>query len=420
MSRFDTYFLLKEEDVIQYVREKSHFFPPDAKLACKEIGDGNLNYVYRVEDVETGRSLIAKQAGVTLRISKEMKLSTERNRKEAQILRLHAEVAPGLVPEVFAYDKTMCLSLMEDMRDFELMRYALMQHKTFPNFADQITTFMVNTLLSTSDLVMDHQEKKALVVEYMNPELCEITEDLVLTEPVNDNKGRNKVFPPIRAFADRELYQDNALHLEVAKLKFTFLNKAESLIHGDLHTGSIFVNKEKTVVFDPEFAFYGPMGYDIGNVTANLMFAWCNGNTYKAEAFCAWVEKTIVEVVDMFTQKFKARFAESKPDVMARTEGFLDWYAGEILTDTAGYTGTELLRRTVGMAQNKDVTSIDDEAARARIDRINITAGKSFIMNREQIRTGRQFLDTFLEAVSRQDEELRSNREENSVKRQGV
>ena len=145
MSRFDTYFLLKEEDVIQYVREKSHFFSPDAKLACKEIGDGNLNYVYRVEDVETGRSLIAKQAGVTLRISKEMKLSTERIRKDAQILRLHAEVAPGLVPEVFAYDKTMCLSLMEDMRDFELKRYAVEQHKKIQTFDDEISTIMEDT-----------------------------------------------------------------------------------------------------------------------------------------------------------------------------------------------------------------------------------------------------------------------------------
>ena len=29
----------------------------------------------------------------------------------------------------------------------------------------------------------------------------------------------------------------------------------------DLHTGSIFINDDTTMVFDPEFCFYGPMGY---------------------------------------------------------------------------------------------------------------------------------------------------------------
>lgn len=403
MSRFDTYFLMKEDDVVSYVMEKSDFFPADAVLECKEIGDGNLNYVFRVEDKSTGRSLIVKQAGETLRISKDMTLSTDRNKKEAEAMQLHHAVAPGLVPEVYAYDEIMCASLMEDIRDCQLMRHALIEHKTFPRFADQITTFMVNTLLSTSDLVMDHQAKKALVVEYMNPELCEITEDLVLTEPVNDVKGRNKVFPPILEFVEKELYSDKPLQLEVAKLKFTFLQKAEALIHGDLHTGSIFVNQEKTLVFDPEFAFYGPIGYDTGNVIANLFFAWGNGNTYGAETFCTWIEQTVVEVIDMFVEKFKTRFVATATDVMAKTDGFLDWYIAEILSDTAGYTGTELLRRTVGMAQNIDITSIEDEAARARIDKINILAGKAFIMNRDKIRSGIDFLNTFLAVVKRQD-----------------
>ena len=75
----------------------------------------------------------------------------------------------------------------------------------------------------------------------------------------------------------KELYEDEALKLAVAKLKFEFMNNAQALIHGDLHTGSIFVKQDSTRVFDPEFAFYGPMGYDIGNVVANMIFAWDNG-----------------------------------------------------------------------------------------------------------------------------------------------
>ena len=69
---------------------------------------------------------------------------------------------------------------------------------------------------------------------------------------------------------------DEALHAEVAALRNGFMNNAQALIHGDLHSGSIFANEQGIKVIDPEFAFYGPMGYDIGNVIGNLFFAWAN------------------------------------------------------------------------------------------------------------------------------------------------
>ena len=71
--------------------------------------------------------------------------------------------------------------------------------------------------------------------------MCEITEDLVLTEPYNDIKKRNIIIPENGEFVRKELYEDKKLHIEIAKLKFDFMNNAQALIHGDLHTGSIFV-----------------------------------------------------------------------------------------------------------------------------------------------------------------------------------
>ena len=47
MAAYDKYFLMKEEDVAGYVQAKyAGHFAPDAKLTVKEIGDGNLNYVF--------------------------------------------------------------------------------------------------------------------------------------------------------------------------------------------------------------------------------------------------------------------------------------------------------------------------------------------------------------------------------------
>ena len=123
-----------------------------------------------------------------------------------------------------------------------------------------------------------------------------------------DYNHRNNVFPPNQGFVQKELYEDNALKLEAAKLKFEFMNNAQSLIHGDLHTGSIFINQEHTFVFDPEFAFYGPMGYDVGNIIANMFFAWCNGDAViesleEKEQFCGWCLNCIRDIVDLFIEK---------------------------------------------------------------------------------------------------------------------
>lgn len=399
MSRFENYFLMKDTDAIDYVKEKLDMFGPDAELTVKEIGDGNLNYVFLVKEEATGKSVIVKHAGLALRISEEMRISTDRNRIESEILELQDRYAPGLVPKLYGYDTVMCACLMEDLSDHQLMRYALMEYKTFPRFAEDITTYMVNTLLNTTDVVMEHKAKKELVKSFINPELCEITEDLVLTEPFNDVNGRNIVFPPNADFVKKELYEDKALHLEAAKLKFDFMNNAQALIHGDLHTGSIFVKQDSTIVFDPEFAFYGPIGYDVGNIIANLIFAWNRGDAYGKTEFCDWVLKTMIEVTDLFIEKFLKCFDENVSDYMAKTEGFKEYYLDTILTDTAAYAGTELLRRTVGMAQVKDITTISDETKRAKAERINILCAKEMIMKRASFKKGTDFTDALMRAV---------------------
>lgn len=406
MSRFDTYFLMKDEDVIVYAKEKLSIFAQNAVLESKEIGDGNLNYVFRVWEAATGKSVIIKQAGGEARISSDIKLSTDRTRIESEILVLEGKLAPGLAPEVYLYDSVMCTCCMEDLSDHVIMRTALMNHQKFPLFADHISTFMVNTLLLTTDVCMDHKEKKAAVKSYINPELCEISEDLVYTEPYNDIVGRNNVFEPNKAFVQKELYGDTGLHLEVAKCKFEFMTHAQSLIHGDLHTGSIFITQESTKVIDPEFAFYGPAGYDIGNVIANMYFAWNNGNAViedeqEKQSFIGWVKESVKYIIDLFIEKYNKVFDTYVRDHMAKTPGFKEWYLSTILKDTAAVTGLELIRRTVGLANVKDITSINDVDKRVRAEQICILMGKDFIINRESFKSGQDFINTLERAEAK-------------------
>ena len=397
MRDFSRYFLMKPADAADFARERLRFFPPGAVLEPSEIGDGNLNYIFRVREPRTGKSLVIKQAGGTARLSDQFKVSPDRNRIEFDILTIENELAPGLVPLVHGYDPVMNCCAMEDLSDHTIMRAALLQRRTFPLFAEHITTFMANTLLLTSDVVMDHKKKKEVVKNFINPDLCEITEDLVYTEPFNDVKRRNDPFPPNLDFIRRELYEDKEMLLEAAKMKFDFFCNAQCLVHGDLHTGSIFVREDSTKIIDPEFAYYGPAGYDVGNVIANLIFAWANADTVmEASAgrgkFTGWLERTIDEVMNLFVQKWKKLWAEKVTEIVARYDGFAEWYLDGILRDTAGVVGLELCRRIVGIAHVKDMTSILEPAMRLRAERLCLTAAKRYIKERERIRTGRDYL----------------------------
>lgn len=401
MKNFNEYFLMNETDVIDYVKEKTDIFSDDSDLESKEIGDGNLNYVFRVVDVNSDDSVIVKQAGEVTRISEDMRISIDRIRIESNILKLQGKHAPGLVPEVYLYDDVMNCFLMEDLSDHEIMREGLLSYKIYPKFADHITTFMVNTLLPTTDVVMDHKEKKELLKSFINPDLCEISEELVYTEPFNDYNNRNLVFEDNKEWVENNIYNDSKLKLEVAKLKFAFMNNAQALIHGDLHTGSVFITEELTKVIDPEFAFYGPMGYDVGNVVANLIFAYMNGYVNDKKEFIEWLEQTIEEVVDQFKSKFVDYWKDNVNDIMAKEPGFMEWYLSEVLKDTAGVAGLELSRRIIGMAQVKDITSIEDSEYRVFAERVCLSLAKELIINRDKINEGKHFIDKLKENVNK-------------------
>ena len=74
MEKYSNYFLMDEQNVKEYAVFKLDFFNNVDDLEVIEIGDGNLNYVFRVKDNKLNKSVIIKQAGEELRISSDMKL----------------------------------------------------------------------------------------------------------------------------------------------------------------------------------------------------------------------------------------------------------------------------------------------------------------------------------------------------------
>ncbi|STV43952.1 5-methylthioribose kinase [Klebsiella pneumoniae] len=61
----------------------------------------------------------------------------------------------------------------------------------------------------------------------------------------------------------------------MAALKHRFFAHAEALLHGDIHSGSIFVAEGSLKAIDAEFGYFGPIGFDIGTAIGNLLLNYC-------------------------------------------------------------------------------------------------------------------------------------------------
>lgn len=396
MSGFDRFFLMNTEDAARYAAEVLHFFNLGESLRCREIGDGNINYVFRIASETSERSVIIKQADRLLR-SSGRPLDVRRSKIEARALQLEGALAPGVVPEVYHWDETMAVIAMEDISDYRNLRGELAEKRIYPHLADQLSSFLADTLFPTTDLVLDRQEKKERVCFFTNSELCEITEDLVLTEPYDNYKHRNIVTPGNEAFVEEFLYQDEELKAEVAALRCAFMNNAQALLHGDLHTGSIFANEQGVKIIDPEFAFYGPMGYDIGNVLGNLFFSRGNKAFTAPENVqtAAALDRTICELYDKTRKKLSDKYDELVEFPMYRSLQFKRFYLDGVLADAVGYAGTELIRRIVGDSKVSELTSVQNPALRIPLERVLIRLGVYFIKDRARICSGAELVGAF-------------------------
>ncbi len=401
------YHALDNHSVLDYVRNQPalrSFFSDLSALSAQEVGDGNLNMVFIVRNLRAPtESMVIKQALPYLRVLGEAyPLTRERMRFEAQALLLYNELTPGLAPEVYAYDEEMSLVAMEHLKNHEVMRKPLVARRKFPLFADHISTFLAHILFKTSDLYRTGHEKKSLQASYINPSLCKIQEDFVFTNPYMESP-ENHWNPQIHAEVEA-VRRHVPLKLAIIELKEKYMTQGQALIHSDLHTGSIMVNEQDTRVIDPEFSFFGPMGYDIGALLSNLVLNFGahfahTPETAEREAYQSYLVKTIRDIWTYFAAKFEQLWIESSTgelvpniywnfaDGQAAFAAYRQRYIRQLLQDTAGLGACESLRRMMGVVSVWDISSIEDQHLRAVAERFVIRVSTRWIIERSSFST---------------------------------
>ena len=374
--------LAGELGAIAAVRERLGGAPSDWRI--REVGDGNLNLVFIVEGEREG--VVVKQALPYVRlVGESWPLPLERSWFEYSALTEQARHAPRLTPEVFHFDRGQAMIVMEYLKPHVIMRKGLIRGVEYPRFADDIAEFLAATLFNTSALAGTAAAHKARLELFApNIALCKITEDLVFTDPYRE-APLNRWTRPHLDEQKTAFERDSALKVAAQALKLKFMTRAEALIHGDLHTGSIMITADDTRVIDPEFAFIGPMGFDVGAVIGNLFLAYFAQGGHEAEpgardAYREWVLAQAGKVWSGFHDRFlslwrAAPAGDAYPaslfpsdDDKAAIEKERGRFLRALFEDALGFAGAKMIRRILGLAHVEDLESIADPERRARCE----------------------------------------------------
>jgi 5-methylthioribose kinase len=306
-----------------------------------------------------------------------------------------------MVPAIHHFDEAQALIVMDFLSPHVILRRALIEGRQLPDLARHMGLFMARTLFRGSDLSMDTAERKAdLALFAGNVELCDITESLVFSDPYFAAPRDRHTSPELDGIVAR-LRADRDLKVAAQHMKHLFCANAQTMVHGDLHSGSIMVTDAETKVIDPEFAFYGPMALDTGMYFSNLWMSYFSQHGHEEngsrETMRQWLFATIIEAWAVFREEFPRLWREERNGILYRRELFedqgdwlgaeqaLDHFLADLWTDTLGFAGVEMHRRILGLAHTADFETIEDTGLRARCETGALELGRHLAVNRRHI-----------------------------------
>jgi 5-methylthioribose kinase len=392
------YKVLDKSSVIDYlleIEEVMEYFSDD-QLVADEIGDGNLNFVYIVNSTKyPEKSLIVKQAVPYLRcVGEEFPLSRDRMTYEIRALKKFYKSTKNFVPKIYHSSEEMSLVVMQYLGEHIIMRKGLIERKIYPNFSEHISSYLANTLFDTSSLSLQSDEKREIIDQFnSNTELCKLTEDFVFTFAFMENETNDNDNVKDNPLANK-VFNDMEFKNKVLDLKYKFMNQSDALIHGDLHTGSIMINESETYVIDPEFAFVGPFGFDIGALVANLVNSYIHHQFItKDEEYQKWILKSIEEIYELFEEKFFELW-ETQENSALIVDGFIDdstlesfksRFVKNIIRDSIGFAGCKMARRVFGVAGVEEIRGIDNKELRAKAEEMAIDIAREFVLRYDTV-----------------------------------
>jgi 5-methylthioribose kinase len=319
-----------------------------------------------------------------------------------------------LIPKVHHYDSELYCTVMERLSPHIILRHGLIAGRRYPNLARDMGEYVARACFFTSDFAWPFERKMNGIALFAgNQALVRITVDLIFADPYLAGERNRHTSPQLDEVVS-DLRRDGPLKVAVARFGQKFLNQAQALLHGDLHSGSVMVTDNDTRVIDPEFAFYGPIGFDLGAFFGNLLLSWYSqpGHATATDdrvAYRAWILEQAKIFWDTFRSRFLALWNEhAKGDVFplamfstpadavllqSARSAFLDSFFADML----GFGACKMIRRILGFAHVIDFEWIQDAALRSNCEAGALALAHLLLTHPAQFRS----VDDVLDAVPR-------------------
>ena len=369
-----------------------------SKWNIDEVGDGNLNLVYTVSS-DSGNIIIKQALPYVRLVGDSWPLPLSRSFYEHEVLVRQAKRDSGSVPVIYYFDKEQAIIAMEMLLPHIILRKKLIAGEYINGLAQRLGEFCARNAFRGSDLSLQTADKKSDTAMFQgNLALMAITESLVFTEPYFEaemNHHTDGLDPIVKI-----LRSDVKMKSEAQKMLMKFTSNTETLCHGDLHSGSVMCTDNETKVIDPEFGFYGPMGFDIGMLISNYLMAYFSQpghrDSEKLSEYQNWILKVIEETFETFRQEFKKLWNSERTGILFPSSMFedqgdsSDFALNEMLEhiwqDAVAVCGIEMHRRVLSLAHNADFEEISDTKKRSQLEARNLMMGRELILNNNSIK----------------------------------
>ena len=277
-----------------------------------------MNFVLRVIPAQ-GRSFIVKQARPWVEKYPHLKAPVERIQVE-HLYYQHVNQQLPLArysPVVLGYDQENGVLAMEDLGDAVDFNFVYSKGKDFEERYLEEAIDYLNRLM-----------KVPIPPEYpSNLELRKLNHQHIFQLPFEQNAFElDQIQTGLQQLADK-CQLDFQLVKLVRQLGSIYLGPGRHLLHGDFYPGSLLKSKSGDLkVIDPEFSFVGPMEWDIAVFTAHLFLS------------------------QLPVEKIRSVLKLYRPSKNFNQRRFL------------GFTGTEILRRLLGLAQVPVALTLEEKA----------------------------------------------------------
>lgn len=292
-----------------YLQEHKWLGLDETIVSLTKPGEGNMNYVLRAD---TGkRTFIVKQSRGYVEKYPQVIAPADRAITEGVFyLKISEdEKVQKYMPRLLGLDEKNNVIILEDLglaNDF----------MTLYNRQHQLELEDLRELMKYLNKLHSSFQKTVIDDELTNLELRMLNHEHIFHYPFMEDNGfdLNSIQEGLRGLALPYL-EDRQLKQKIEVLGSLYISKGKYLLHGDYYPGSWLKTDTGIKIIDPEFCFYGSREFDLGVLIAHLYLAQQD-------------ESLLVEVIKEY---------------LAYPELNL-----EILN---GFTGVEIMRRLIGLAQ---------------------------------------------------------------------